>query len=245
MNEIYTKTFEIGSSFVDLYDSIRPSAMLQLLQEMGTDHAAILHMDRDYLVEQYHACWILARVWYQMKRPLHAGEQLTIRTWHRGAGSLIVYRDYDLLVGSEAVGEAVAAWVVADIDDRKMLRPSSIENIAISKPPEQVKDRQLRLIRNPKEKEYVYDRTVRYSDLDVNGHMNNTKYADVLMDALSARELEGKFVSQLQLNYSQECKAGETMEISRVMEGDHCYIDGCSDDGKRRFESTLQFQPYV
>ena len=245
MNETYTKTFEIGTSFVDLYDNIRPSAMLQLLQEMGTDHAEIQHMNRDYLVEAYHACWILARVWYQVKRPIHAGELLTIKTWHRGAGSLIVYRDYDLSVGNESVGEAVAAWVVADIEDRKMLRPSSIENIAVAKSPEQVKERQLRLIRSPKEKEHVYDRTVRYSDLDVNGHMNNTKYADVLMDALNARELEGRFVSQLQLNYSQECKPGETMEISRVLEEDHCYIDGCSDDGKRRFESTLQFQPYV
>ncbi len=245
MNEIYTKTFEIGTSAVDLYDNIRPSSMLQLFQEMGTDHAALLHMDRDYLVEHYHACWILARVWYQVNRPIHAGEMLTIKTWHRGAESLIVYRDYDLLVGDEPVGEAVAAWVVADIENRKMLRPSAIENIAVSKPPEQVKQHQLRLIRSPKEKKHVYDRTVRYSDLDVNGHMNNTKYADVLMDALSAQEMEGKFVSQLQLNYSQECKAGECMEISRLLEADRCYIDGCSDDGKRRFEATLQFQSYI
>ena len=149
MNEIYTRTMEIGSSSVDLYDNIRPAAMLQMLQELGTDHAAVLHMDRDYLVEEYHACWILARVWYRVTRPLHAGEQLTISTWHRGASSLIVYRDYDLFVGNEQVGEAVAAWVVADIDNRKMLRPSSIENIAVSAPPEQVKERQLRLIRCP------------------------------------------------------------------------------------------------
>lgn len=244
MNEIYTRTVEIGSATVDLYDNIRPSAMLQLLQELGTDHSAVLHMDRDYLVEEYHACWMLARVWYRVTRPLHAGELLTIRTWHRGASSLIVYRDYDLFVGNEQVGEAVAAWVVADIGSRKMLRPSAIENIAVSNPPEQVKDRQLRLIRSPKEKKHVYDRTVRYSDLDVNGHMNNTRYADVLVDALSAQELEGRFISELQLNYSQECKAGETMEISRLMGEDSCYIDGCSDDGKRRFEATVQFQPY-
>ena len=244
MNEIYTRTMEIGSSSVDLYDNIRPAAMLQMLQELGTDHAAVLHMDRDYLVEEYHACWILARVWYRVTRPLHAGEQLTISTWHRGASSLIVYRDYDLFVGNEQVGEAVAAWVVADIDNRKMLRPSSIENIAISAPPDQVKERQLRLIRCPKDKKHVYDRTVRYSDLDVNGHMNNTRYADVLADSLAAQELEGRFISELQLNYSQECKEGETMEISRLLEENRCYIDGCSDDGKRRFEATVQFQPY-
>ena len=37
MNEIYTRTMEIGTAAVDLYDNIRPSAMLQMLQEMGTE----------------------------------------------------------------------------------------------------------------------------------------------------------------------------------------------------------------
>ena len=74
--------------------------------------------------------------------------------------------------------------------------------------------------------------------------MNNTRYADVLADALAAQELEGRFISELQINYSQECKEGETMEISRLLEENSCYIDGCSDDGKRRFEATVQFQPY-
>jgi acyl-ACP thioesterase len=74
--------------------------------------------------------------------------------------------------------------------------------------------------------------------------MNNTKYADVLMDALNPEELSGRFLSELQLNYSQECKAGEIMEISRVLDGNSCYIDGCSGDGKRRFEASLQFAPY-
>ena len=163
-------------------------------------------------------------------------------TWHRGASGIIFNRDFDIFIGDELVGEGVSAWVVADIEDRKMLRPSSIDTIAGAKVPDRAKDRQLKLIREPKEKEHSYPRTIRYSDLDINGHMNNTKYADVLMDVFSPEEMAGKFVSQMQLNYSQECKMGEIMDISRLISGDSCYMDGCCGDGKRRFEATVQLQ---
>ncbi len=241
MNETYRKNFEIGTTMVDCYNHCRPAAILDILQELGTDHAEVLNMSRDYLVDNYHACWILARVWYRLSRPLLAGEALTGVTWHRGAGGLIVYRDTDLYVGEEYVGEAVAAWVVADLESRKMLRPKNIASIVHSGIPETVKEKELRLIPSVKEKEKIYDRTVRYSDLDVNGHMNNTKYADVLLDAFAPEELEGKYISALQLNYSQECRAGETMEIFRGVLGNSCYIDGCGADGKRRFEAAVQF----
>lgn len=244
MQAYYEKTFPISSTEVDTYGLCRPSAFLTFFQDLAVEHSTLLRMDRDYLTENYHAIWMLVRVWYRLNRPLRLGETVTIRTWHRGAGGLIVYRDFDLYVNGELVGEAVSAWVVADLDSRKMLRPGSIENISASPVPKAVKDKQLKLIRTPKNRRQIYTKTIRYSDLDINGHMNNTKYADVMMDALTVEEMKDRFVSELQLNYSMECRVGESMVISRDMGADSCYIDGCSDDGTRRFEAILQFKPY-
>lgn len=244
MNHIYTKNFTVGTTQVDLFDHCSPGTFLQVFQDIATEHAAILNFGRDYLVEHYHACWIIARVWYRLNRPIMVGETVTIHTWHRGAQGFTVNRDFDLYVGEEYVGEAVEAWVVADIENRKMLRPSKIETLAAAIPPETVKDIRLMPIRCPGEKQPVYERTVRYSDLDLNGHMNNTKYADVLMDAMTVEEMQGRFVSEFQLNYSKECMPLETMTVCRVLNGDSCYIDGMSADGERRFEATLQFSAY-
>lgn len=241
-HEMLEQNFTITSTEVDAYGNCRPAALLQFFQDLATDHADRLDMGRDYLTREYHAVWMLARVWYRLDRPLHMGETVTIRTWHRGAGGLIVYRDFDLTVDGKPVGEAVSAWIVADIESRKMLRPTGVEHIASAPVPETVKDRQLKLIRTPKEREYRYTKTVRYSDLDINGHMNNTKYADVLIDALTPEELRGRFIAEMQLNYSQECLPGESMDICRQLEEDRCYIDGCGGDGARRFEAILQFQ---
>lgn len=243
MDAFYQRSFPITSSEVDVHGDCRPAALLSFFQDLATDHAAALHMDRDYLMADYHAIWMLVRVWYRLSRPLRMGEEVTIRTWHRGAGGLIVYRDFDLYVDGVPVGEAVSAWVVADVESRKMLRPGSVQNIAMSPVPDTVKDKQLRLIRAPKDRRFIYTKTIRFSDLDINGHMNNTKYADVMLDALTPEELKDRFIAELQLNYSRECLAGEAMDIARVMGEDSCYIDGCSADGTRRFETILQFRP--
>lgn len=147
MHETYERSFTIASTETDLCGNLRPSALLGYLQDMATDHAEILGIERDYLLEEYHAVWILVRTWYKLLRPLKMGQTLRIKTWHRGAKSLTVYRDFDFYVGEEYVGEAVAAWVIADIDSRKMLRPGSVPHMAQSPVPEAVKEKQLRLIR--------------------------------------------------------------------------------------------------
>lgn len=245
MNEFYVKSYTIDTTHVDQMNNLRPSVLLSFFQDMATDHAEIMGLTRSYLMENFNACWLVVRSWYCLQKPLKLGQTLTIRTWHRGAAPLIVYRDFDLYVGDELVGEAVAAWVVADVVSRKMLRPRDIEGIVNSPVPETVKALQLRPIRRPADPECVFSRTVRYSDLDVNGHMNNTKYADLILDAFTPEEMKGNYIAEMQLNYSQECKWGETLAVVRKFDGDGCYIDGCCEDGERRFEATLQLREEV
>ena len=242
MYETFENSFLIRSSETDFAGICRASVLLSLMQDVANEHSTLQGSSRDVLMERHGAFWMLVRIWLRLDRPVRQGETLTVRTWQRGADRLMIYRDFDLLVGDEPVGEAVSAWVVADFESRRMLRPNSISEIVDAPPPAVVKDRTLKLIRPPKEKIPVYERTVHYSDLDVNGHMNNTRYADVAMDAFSLEELRGSYLSELQLNYSMECRAGEAMTVSRSGMEDGWYVDGCGADGQRRFESILIFR---
>lgn len=242
MYEIYKKTIRVDSSDGDRYDRLRPSALLRYFQDVATEHTILVGMDRDYLVSQYNGCWILTRVWFRLERPILVGEEIRVATWHRGISGIQVYRDFQLFAGEEPVGQAVSAWVVAHVENRKMLRPKTIPAIADAPVPEGADGLQLKLIREPEGKVFSYEKTVRYADLDINGHMNNTKYADLLLDVFTPEELESHFVSEMQLNYSQECRFGEQLAISRYEEGDSYYIDGCDGEGKRRFETVVQLR---
>ena len=87
--------------------------MLGYLQEAATLAAEDGGFGREKTLE-YHAFWMLARIWFRLDRPLRWEEKVTVRTWHRGSKTALMYRDFDLLAGGVPVGEAVSAgcWLV-------------------------------------------------------------------------------------------------------------------------------------
>ena len=52
-----------------------------------------------------------------------------------------------------------------------------------------------------------------YSDLDVNGHVNNTRYADWLCDALGTETLEKHPLERFVIHYDSEIRPGQPVEL--------------------------------
>ena len=239
---IYEANYRVRVIDTDMFGLCRASSIMDFMQEAATEHANCLDIGAVTLAQQ-HAIWMLVRMHYTLLRPIRGGERLHIRTWGRQPRAAFVTRDFEIYADEALVGRAVSVWVLGDLENHTLLRAEEILPSGRWNVPENPAKSPGK-IQMPAEMTDAGERRIGYSETDENGHANNTRYADVLADALAAQELEGRFISELQLNYSQECKEGETMEISRLLEENSCYIDGCSDDGKRRFEATVQFQPY-
>ena len=125
----YEMTLPIDSRDVDGKGVCKASALLGHLQEAATQAAEHGGFSREVITREHGAFWMLTRVWYRLERPLRWEEELTIRTWHRGGRAATLYRDYDLYVGREPVGECVSAWVLARQSDRQLLRLSAIREL--------------------------------------------------------------------------------------------------------------------
>ena len=83
---------------------------------------------------------------------------------------------------------------------------------------------------------------MRYSDTDINGHVNNTRYADFICDALELERLpENRFLAEMQIGYLAECRPGEYIDIQQAGTGDSRFVFGLDEGGKSRFESALFF----
>ena len=104
----YEMTLPIDSRDVDGKGVCKASALLGHLQEAATQAAEHGGFSREVITREHGAFWMLTRVWYRLERPLRWEEELTIRTWHRGGRAATLYRDYDLYVGREPVGECVS-----------------------------------------------------------------------------------------------------------------------------------------
>ena len=84
---------------------------------------------------------------------------------------------------------------------------------------------------------------MRYSDTDINGHINNIHYADFACDAIHLERYgKGKFVRTFQLDYITECMAGETVSIDTAVAGNDLFARGVGEDGAERFLCAMTLE---
>lgn len=240
----YEGSYLVDSRDVDQWYHCRPSGLLGILQEAAVSAACALHASREEMLEKYNLFWMMARLWYRLERPLMWGERVTVRTWHRGGKGVSTYRDFDLLVDGRPVGEAVSLWVVADVQTHRLGRLSGIEEFQGTDGGELCKKKLLSHLRLPQGMELADRRGMHYSDTDVNGHVNNVRYADFICDALHMERLGAEqFVSSLQVGYLAECQAGETLELYTGEQEGQWFVHGTDGDGKSRFDGAVTLSP--
>ena len=233
--------YRIDSRDVDQRNHCRPSGVLGILQEAAVSAACELGASREAMLEKYHSFWMLARIWYHLSRPLYWGERVQVRTWHRGGQGASTYRDFDLLVDGQPVGEAVSLWVLADARTRRLSRMSGVTEFQGTDGGALCKQRKLSHLAAPDELTAAGLRELHYSDTDVNGHVNNVRYADFICDALHMERLgERQFVSDLQVDYLAECRAGEVLELQTGTRDGLWYVHGMDGQKKRRFAGTAE-----
>ncbi len=239
MSMYYEGSWRVEARDIDLFDQCRPSAVLNYLQEAATQASAQLNASRYDILEHYNSVWMLVRMRYRLDRPLYWDETLTIRTWNRPGRGVSIYRDFDLYRDGEPVGEAVSTWVIARVDDRKLLRPGELPQLQGKDGGELCRSTQLHRIAMPADMPPGEARALHYSDADPNGHVNNVRYADFACDALHLeREGQGKFVSSFQISYLKECRIGEALDLSAAQRDGVWYIRG-SAAGASRFEAAV------
>lgn len=239
MTNQYDYNTKIDPRDIDGNGHCRPSALLGHLQQAATEATENSPFSRKELLERYGAVWILARMWYELERPLRWQEELTVRTWHRGGRIGTLYRDFDLFSNGEFVGQAVSLWGLMHQTDRKVIKLANIPGLTQDACPEASKDIVLGRLRMPQQMAVAERRLMHYSDTDINAHVNNTRYADFACDAIRVDLLPPElYVRSMQLHYHAECRAGETIDLL-TQQQDGYFVQGVDETGKERFGAHL------
>lgn len=240
MSTTYEMSFRVDSRDVDLFNQCRPSAVLGYLQEAATQAALALGVSGPEILKKYHCMWMVTRNWAELDAPLRWNDQITVKTWHRGASGASTYRDFDLFRDGRPIGQATSVWVMADVDQRKLFRIKDLTEFQGTDGGELKKSIRLRRPAMPEEFDGRARRELGYSDTDINGHVNNAHYADFACDSLHLERLgRDRFIRSFQIGYVSECRAGETLWVDTAARGDELFARGQGEDGGERFDFTL------
>lgn len=138
------------------------------------------------------------------------------------------------------VFSAVTDWVLMDFTARKVLRPSAMRYAIVQ---EHKMDSPLSTKRRiaPPEGGRETTHTVKYTELDENRHLNNTVYADILVDNL-ATEVPDKRIDTCFLNFNAEASLGDELSVISDF-SDGVYRSGGTNkkNGKNCYTAELRF----
>lgn len=209
INPVFQEHYRITSYLVNLRQRAGLYAILNLVQDVGWQQALDLGFD----LAGQNLSWVFTRQKLVMQYWPKWNETVTIRTWLRPANATpFVFRDYELFVEERKIGECTSSFTLIDSNTRKLAKPdwSSFEKVWrregwLTHQPEK--------IILPKELEDLAEFEVRNSDLDLNNHVNNTKYAQWILDAVPVQTLRTAELHEYEINFLAETRKGDRITV--------------------------------
>src|SRR5208283_2472423 len=172
---------------VDRDNLLRLPAVFKFLQEAAIKHADQFDAGTRAMANRGES-WMLNRMAATLQRYPRYEEKVSIVTWSSGIRTFKGYRDFRVYCGDELVLAASSLWLYVNMKTKSLLRvPDEVARIFPSRPGEEFRPdlEKLKLAAPAGRSPPACRVSVRYSDFDGNGHVNNTTYFDILQTALA------------------------------------------------------------
>ena len=245
-NLILQKKLTVNSSQVDMFRRMRLSALFSLLQEAAIEHTTLLGCGRDKTLDRG-LLWIVTHQSATISRMPIYDDTIILSTWAGKTMHMFFPRYWRLQdTKGNIIVEVSSLWVLLSETDRKIIFP---EEYDIQIPFVQADEQPAMPARTrmPKDFSIESDFPVPPSYVDMNGHMNNARYFDVVQDVLPF-EWYKRDLKKVSMEYVNEILLGETLKIKSLLQdndaGSEAVIIGESgaEAGKIIFRMRLECQ---
>jgi len=196
--------YYIHSYEVDLTTRLRFSSLNRYMQESAWKNAEQLGFGFDSLINK-NLAWVLTRMVISIDHLPGWNESINIATWPSGKDSIFAFRDFQFFdKDQKELGRAATSWCIIDLQTRKpVFIRSAFENDLAELNSRMFAERPEK-IESLKEINSEWRTIVGYQDLDVNGHVTNSRYIDWVFESLDLQFLKGHKVRNLEINFLAE-----------------------------------------
>lgn len=241
---IYQGKERISFYDLDANGDIKLTALLKYIGEAAFYNAEDLGIGLEKTLKT-NLAFIIQRVGVRIFKIPEIKQEIVVRTWP-GEITRSAFKRYGEICSEDGdkLIEWESLWVLIDIDERKIKRPSSFStqlpchgklnvDVVADKiiPPEE------------KERHAGYSHTVQFSELDVNWHMNNAIYSDLIANVLSLNTSSPKINTwkEVKFNYIHEAKFGDEIVVNAYQSDDRLYITGSLEE-KAIFTAEINYE---
>ncbi len=203
----YVKKLTLQTPDVDFTNHLKMETIFSHFQQIAEEHCAPLGLGYKDMREKG-MFWAIVRARLSVHTLPSREETITLRTFASQNKRILFPRYYE---GRDTNGRALfsasSIWTVVDFKERKALLPHvagihTDDMCSSLTPPVPLPGRVSASHCN----KAGLTRVCEYSDLDVNGHMNNAKYLSWICDLIGYQRLSSHYIRDITISYHSEIK---------------------------------------
>ncbi|MDL2220474.1 hypothetical protein LJC55_02275 [Eubacteriales bacterium OttesenSCG-928-N14] len=226
MQRIYTTEHTILATECDLTRMWKMPAIFIAMQEVADLHARQLGIARDNL-RPLGMIWMIARTRVQMQRYPKHGDTIKISTYP-GMPDRVGFPRYFIFEDMQGnqLGVASSLWMIVDTQTLRLMSPAkanlTFPDTSDIAPSLEIPKRERLDLEGARESL----RIPTYNDIDMNDHVNNTRYVEWVTDLFDAERYKHQMLASLQVNYIAQTKFGQQVKIHCKEQGNDFVVSG-------------------
>lgn len=196
------QSYKVDFDNIDVSGKLSINAISRYMQELAAKDASrlgISFLDGENVPQAY---WILSRVKYDIQRYPVCNEDITMETYPAGCDKLFLVRCFEIKDKNEQmIGKITANYLLMDTKRNRPIKlsPNTEELAQFDYLYDGEKVAKVSGVTLPVREEL---RKAYYSEIDYNGHMNNSHYIRWSVDMLTEELVKGREIKSIEINYN-------------------------------------------
>lgn len=187
----------------DFVGHFRLANLFSTLSDLATINALEIGIWKEELQLQYG--WILTKQTMKLNKPMKINEDILFSTRAGNSSRIQFSRMYDFYDEDKVpIGGVHSTWTIIDIHKRRIVRPDKIGIVIPEIEEHSHYVEAYEEIKEDIELTSLKERTVVYSDIDVNQHMNNYRYIEWAMDVMDYKKFITHYISEVSMIFKKE-----------------------------------------
>jgi len=211
---VWKEKHVVHSYEVDVRGRAKPHVLFRYMLNSAWNHALSSEFSYEKLSNRGHF-WALARFLMICNQFPQWNDQVVVETWGKDTDRFYALRDFIIhSTEGEKLVVATSSWLILNTET---YRPQKLDRLREYFPFQfgrhelDVKlDKIHALVREQERSRYV----VHFTDIDVNKHVNASKYMQWMLDGYSVEILEKKALKSFDLNFIAEAKIDDEIIVS-------------------------------
>lgn len=240
MKKLWQNEYTLRAGDFDRFDRIKLSSVLDLFQDAAGQHSEESGLGFYDMLERNYL-WVVTRVKFKILSQPVRYQTVVVKTWPLAPNRFNYRRECciedsngkKLIVGS-------SEWVIINSATRHFVSVPDLYSFDDGFHEEVMFEEKLGKLHDFESETPSYTVSAGFSELDINGHVNNTKYADYAMDAINPSKDDA--VEEFQIDYRKEIMLGTPIDVYCKREENLVLAKGQNKDGDVMFICKADFK---